>query len=863
MKIKLLSFGLLAVANCATATWIDGFPTRGIVAHRGDAAEFPENTVLAFDSAVAKGAEMIELDEWRCKTGELIVMHDSRVDRTTNGAGKISDLTLDEIRRLDAGVRRDPKFAGAKVPTLIEAIERFPRTGILLNIHCKTGSAAPEVAELLRKTGRLSQGVLMMDSRTDLILLKAKCPWVKTGLVMNTDAGWEKSWTADEAERKLKDAADLGVDYVQILPNSHCTHEQLRYLHDRGVRTTYFAANSEKTMREIVDEGHDFIFTDRYSELRPIYEDQVRNGSRIRGMRGASAAVCAEEIPDPRTRSYVYPTRVVWQTPVPALGFRSRFAVTNALSLLERKRGQVPELGNWVLSMCRLVNRGEVPGLVVDFGRELHGGVQLAFDSGTPPGMRIRLRFGESVSEAMSDIGGNGATNDHAMRDMTLDVPHCGTITVGDTGFRFVRLDLITTGEIGLDFVRAVSLMRPMPRLGWFRCSDERINRVFETAVRTVHLCCQERLWDGIKRDRLVWMGDMHPETMAILNVFGAAPILQETFDYGIAVTDPKEKWMNNIVTYTLWWMRNMSCWYQHTGDVAYLRRHHDYLSATVDRVLSCLTPSNTLESADRVILDWPTEHNKPARQAGMQALAVMALRETADLAVALADAPLEDRCRQAADRLASQSRLDPNGSKQAAALLALAGMADPKEMYDRVLGRNGHEGVSTFYGYYLLEAMSAAGEDRRALETVRDYWGAMLDVGATSFWEDFKLSWTNNCSRIDELPVAGKPDIHGDYGEFCYPGFRHSLCHGWSSGPAAWLINHVLGIRPFGPGCRRISVKPFLGDLDWAEGAMALPGNACITVRVERAASGAPRVTVSAPSGVDVVRETEGGGER
>lgn len=251
---------------------VDRFPTRGIVAHRGDAAEFPEDTIPAFDSAVAKGAEMVELDEWRCKSGELIVMHDPKVDRTTNGTGKISDLTLDEIRRLDAGVRKGAGFAGTKVPTLVEAIERFPHTGLLLNIHCKTGSAAPEVAELLRKTGRLSQGILMMDSRADLVVLKSKCPWVKTGLVMNTDAGWEKPWTEDEAERKLRDAADLGVDFVQILPNSHCTREQLRYLHDRGIRTTYFVANTGKTMREIVDEGHDFIFTDHYSELRPIYE---------------------------------------------------------------------------------------------------------------------------------------------------------------------------------------------------------------------------------------------------------------------------------------------------------------------------------------------------------------------------------------------------------------------------------------------------------------------------------------------------------------------------------------------------------------------------------------------------------------
>lgn len=247
------------------------FPEQGVIAHRGDAAEYPENTVAAFDAAVAKGAEMVELDEWRCKTGELVVMHDPKVDRTTNGKGKIADLSLAEIRALDAGTKKSSAFAGAKAPTLEEALERFPQKGIWLNIHCKTGSAAPEVAELLRNTGRLAQGILMMDSRKDLVALKAKCPWAKTGLVMNTDAGWSKPWTEEEAWRKLKDAAEIGVEFVQILPKCHLTREQLRFIHDRGIRTTYFFANDAQTLKELVLEGHDFIFTDCYSEMRPVY----------------------------------------------------------------------------------------------------------------------------------------------------------------------------------------------------------------------------------------------------------------------------------------------------------------------------------------------------------------------------------------------------------------------------------------------------------------------------------------------------------------------------------------------------------------------------------------------------------------
>ena len=237
-----------------------------------------------------------------------------------------------------------------------------------------------------------------------------------------------------------------------------------------------------------------------------------------------------------------------------------------------------------------------------------------------------------------------------------------------------------------------------------------------------------------------------------------------------------------------------------------------------------------------------------------MQGLAALAFDDAAYLLDRLGDGTAADAWRRRAEA-ARRIPTDAHGAKSAAALLARGGGADPKALFRDVLGKDGHQGVSTFYGYYMLEAMSAAGEGQRALDTVRDYWGGMLDVGATSFWENFDLAWTNGCFRIDELPAAGKTDIHGDFGEFCYPGFRHSLCHGWAGGPAAWCINRVLGIRPLADGCRRVEVKPCLGDLAWAEGAMALPDGGAVKVRVERRADGTLDMTIAAPDGVEIVR--------
>ncbi len=562
---------------------------------------------------------------------------------------------------------------------------------------------------------------------------------------------------------------------------------------------------------------------------------------------GVSLAQGGREVPDPRTRTYVMPTRVVWTSADSASS-----SVARAELLVSERHGQVPEGLFLAGSGCRLENKGAPASVLVDFGRELHGGVQLA--SGGPSGkdVKVRVRCGESVAEALSELGERGACNDHAIRDGVIDLPWLGTRETGNTGFRFVRIDLVSKGVLSLESVRAVSLMRPMPQLGAFKSSDERLNAVWATAARTLHLCCQDYIWDGIKRDRLVWMGDMHPEVMSLMAVFGRQEVLTASLDY-MRLTTPADKWMNTMPSYTLWWIRCQHDWYRYTGDLGYLKTQHAYIKAVFANLVKFIGPDNRC-ALPSGFLDWPTQHNRKAVDAGMQALMLMTFEDGERLGAALDDADLQALCQTGAARLRQVSPA-PEGSKQAAALLALAGLSDAKAMNEQFLAKDGVQGVSTFYGYYMLEAMAKAGDVQRGIDTVRGYWGGMLDMGATSFWEDFNVAWTNNAFRIDELPVAGKRDIHGDYGEFCYKGFRHSLCHGWSSGPAAWLIGHVLGIQVAEVGCKTVRVKPFLGDLQWAEGSFPTPLGV-IKVRHERQADGSIKSEISSPEGVKIVRE-------
>src|SRR5690606_2019653 len=110
------------------------------------------------------------------------------------------------------------------------------------------------------------------------------------------------------------------------------------------------------------------------------------------------------------------------------------------------------------------------------------------------------IRFGESVSEVFGESAGipkgkDGSTNHHAMRDFELTLPGYGTIEAGNTGYRFVRIDLVGPDtQIALKEIRAIAMFRDIPYLGSFKCNDERLNKIWETGAYTVHLNMQDYL---------------------------------------------------------------------------------------------------------------------------------------------------------------------------------------------------------------------------------------------------------------------------------------------------------------------------------------------------------------------------------
>ena len=137
-----------------------------MIAHRGDSLHAPEQTIAAFRRAAALGADMIEADVRRTRDGRLVLLHDPNVDRTTNGHGPVAALTLDELRRLDAGSWFSSAFAGERVPELGELYELAEREGVALCLEPKReapaeqGALARELAREIASRNRLGGDVL-------------------------------------------------------------------------------------------------------------------------------------------------------------------------------------------------------------------------------------------------------------------------------------------------------------------------------------------------------------------------------------------------------------------------------------------------------------------------------------------------------------------------------------------------------------------------------------------------------------------------------------------------------------------------------------------------------------------------------
>ena len=231
-------------------------PQRGICAHRGASTTHPENTLTAFEEAIRLGCQMIEFDVAITKDNEIVLMHDLTIDRTTNGTGKVADLTLAELKTFDAGSYKDQKFAGIKIPTLSETLKIMPKN-IWLNVHLKGGdSLASETAKTIVEHSRLHQCFLACSHHAIQAARKVH-PHIKH---CNMD---RQSNTLQYVEETIS----IQADFIQLLGGTSVDPQNVTAATREGIAVNFCCSNSADVIADLFESGVQFPLVDDVEKM--------------------------------------------------------------------------------------------------------------------------------------------------------------------------------------------------------------------------------------------------------------------------------------------------------------------------------------------------------------------------------------------------------------------------------------------------------------------------------------------------------------------------------------------------------------------------------------------------------------------
>lgn len=236
-----------------------------IIAHRGASGHAPENTFAAFERAVQLGAVFIETDIHLTRDARFVAIHDSAVDRTTNGHGAVHQFTLAELRDLDAGLWFDRQFSGQRIPTLDEIMAFSARHDVVFYFELKYDAAwgmHHALAAALHASGNSARSIVISFDPATLLSLRRLDASIMLGLL------------SEEAKPNLvKAAIDCGAR--QICPRfDFLTPELVEEAHRADLQVVTWTVNEREQMRAAMKLGVDGIMTDVPDRLRAAIEDK-------------------------------------------------------------------------------------------------------------------------------------------------------------------------------------------------------------------------------------------------------------------------------------------------------------------------------------------------------------------------------------------------------------------------------------------------------------------------------------------------------------------------------------------------------------------------------------------------------------
>lgn len=235
------------------------------IAHRGASAYRPENTMEAFMEAITLGADSIEMDVRQTVDGHLVLIHDETVDRTTDGTGAISELTINQVKALDAGM-------GTQIPTLEEVFSHFVGDEVSLNLEIKSPGIEIRVVEMVHRLFRSDRVLICSFEPSVLRKVKEADREIKTGLVVGRarpikSLAWIKGVFPLSTLRKL--SADTLHQHVQLAHPyliTKCRRE--------GIPIYVWVVDEEPEMRRLIRRGIDGISTNRPDVLGRVIQEE-------------------------------------------------------------------------------------------------------------------------------------------------------------------------------------------------------------------------------------------------------------------------------------------------------------------------------------------------------------------------------------------------------------------------------------------------------------------------------------------------------------------------------------------------------------------------------------------------------------
>ena len=461
-------------------------------------------------------------------------------------------------------------------------------------------------------------------------------------------------------------------------------------------------------------------------------------------------------------------------------------------------------------------------GTLVDFGKETFGYVTFHQLCGKG---EVCIYYGESRDEALS------VDSCETLDKIQVNNDNPEDLTLTDSkAYRYVYIE----NDDGVRF-ESISMRYeyvPLDYRGSFRCSDEEINRIWDVAAYTLHLTTRKVFLDGIKRDRWAWSGDAIQSYLMNYYLFFDPNTVTRTINL-LRGKDPVTSHINTIMDYTFYWFMSIYDYYLYTGDLHFIRQIYPKMVSLMDFVLGRTNAEGMVEglSGDWVFVDWADGFMDKRGELSFEQLLFCKSLQTMALCASIAGNQTDkEKYTTLGDRLFSKletyfwddrkqafvhNRKEGIKSEQVtryanifAILFDYVDNEKKQGIKKNVLLNDSIMKITTPYmRFYELASLCALGEQPYVTKEIKAYWGGMLKLGATSFWEKYNPEEKGS----EHYAMYGRP-------------FGKSLCHAWGASPIYLLGKYYLGVSPVKPGYEEFSVEPSLGGLEWIKGSVPTP---------------------------------------